>query len=58
MEGDPQTTGDVPYDPPPLHLRGKAIWSNRYDGRGTQQFLDSLCPDDRKCVEAWLWVRA
>lgn len=50
-------TETIPYDPPPRYLRGKAIWSNRYDGRPTRDFLDSLCPDDRKCVEDLLWIK-
>ena len=52
-----ETTIDVPYDQTRIWIRGKAIWSTRYDGRPEREFLDSLCPDDRKCVEAWLWIR-
>lgn len=63
MTESKQSATDVPYDPPPLWIRGKAIWSTRSCGDCSNGppcrcyagiFLDSLAPDERRCVEAWL----
>lgn len=49
-------TEDVPYDPPPVSIRGRSIVIRRElieKKPADQEWLHSLCPDQRRCVEAW-----
>lgn len=52
-----------PYDPPPMWIRGRAIWAHRSCGDCSDgppcrcysgSFMDSLAPGDRMFVEDWL----
>jgi hypothetical protein len=58
----PREAEDVPYDPPPIWIRGRAIWENslRRWTRNTSvdDFLLHLAENDRVCVVAWLEKQA